>query len=684
MEAGGLLHLWNKWGIQILVLASFALQVFLLVFGGTRRRKSSAMLRLSLWLAYLLADSTAIYALGHLSIGSGTREPQLVAFWVPFLLLHLGGPDNITAYALEDNRLWLRHLQTLTVQVLGAAYVIYNYIANSEPFLLVASSSMFVAGVVKYGERIWALRCGNMSRFSKSNDVVDPCQLLRQGMGEEEILLRAHSQFDICKCAFTDTKLEVSPKRSSNGDDRIGSSVGSESIPPKAYMDEDIYKLLEMELSLMYDMLYTKAMVIHTWYGFCIHFISLLGTATTFLLFQLGSRNGHSRVDVVISYVLLVGASVLEAISLCRALLSTWSCASLSRRGWNCLLDAITSLRRLFIKPARRRLWSGCIGQYNLFHLCTRDSNEIGNRLATKLGLHNWWNKLHFSGTFSDTTSFSTEDLKEHILQALQRLKDDRTNLNRSGAFIKDLLKKLVAVGAYDDPHWSDDIDFDESIIVLHTATDVYIQESPAAHEEKFIEVIKVISNYMMFLLVLKPEMLPGRPRHKVFVDACKFLDEHWSQCLDDGAVITSSQSWNPYNMLKELFHHEGPNNGSRILLREKLADKLYSKYKDDNVWEKYVAWDDEQGARFRKWSSEYIGEYGFLLAKELLEMDSIRRHGDAFAAILECWLRMMLHAAERCSRDSHARQLSNGGEFITIVWLLEQHHIYLSQYLAA
>ena len=154
MAASGLLHLWNEWGIQILVLASFALQVFLLVFGGIRRRSSSAVLRVALWLAYLLADSTAIYTLGHLSVASQPsssppRHHQLVAFWAPFLLLHLGGPDNITAYALEDNSLWLRHLQTLAVQVLGAAYVLYKHVAGG--FLLLASVSMFTAGLVKYG-----------------------------------------------------------------------------------------------------------------------------------------------------------------------------------------------------------------------------------------------------------------------------------------------------------------------------------------------------------------------------------------------------------------------------------------------------------------------------------------------------------------------------------------------------
>jgi hypothetical protein len=107
MAGGGVvLQLWNEWAVQVLVLLSFSLQVFLFIFGGTRWRNSSTVLRVLLWLVYQLADSTATYTLGHLSIGSSPHEHRLVAFWAPFLLLHLGGQDTITAYALEDNRLW--------------------------------------------------------------------------------------------------------------------------------------------------------------------------------------------------------------------------------------------------------------------------------------------------------------------------------------------------------------------------------------------------------------------------------------------------------------------------------------------------------------------------------------------------------------------------------------------------
>ncbi|XP_015697793.1 uncharacterized protein LOC102706976 isoform X2 [Oryza brachyantha] len=675
LEVGWVVQLWNEWGIQILVLASFTLQVFLLIFGGIRRHSSSSVLMFFLWSAYLLADSTAIYTLGHLSVDGRSDEHQLVAFWAPFLLLHLGGPDNITAYALEDNTLWLRHLQTLAVQVLGAAYVVYTYMASSDADLLLASVSMFVAGLLKYGERIWALKCGNISSIRSSISSrkfkTDPYELLAMGTTEEELLLGAHSQFDICKGVFADIIMLPNPSVLSRSKRR---SV-------IAYLGEDLYKLVEMELSLMYDLLYTKAAVIHTWYGFCIHFVSLFGTATTFVLFQLsvsGSRgSGYSREDVIISYVLLVGALVLEIISACRAVLSTWTCSLLHRRGraWEWPLHVITSFSRR-VHPASRRLWSGSIGQYNLFHLCARNGNEVGSRAAARLGLHDWWNTVHFSGEFSrsSTSSFSIQDIKRLVLEALQNkeraLQFKDTDLNSRGSFV------LKSLGAYEGfARWSVNIDFDESILVWHIATEVYVRRSRARHAGELAEATEVISNYMMFLLVAKPNMLPGAARHNIHLASCEQIEAHCGRMgLGDkgNPMAASPVSWNPYSILRELLHNDGPSCSS-IPRREKLAE---------------VVWNFSQFALGSVKAPNPHGEsirdsanmYAVLLANELLSIElRWQEERDTLELILGVWVEMLLYAADHCSQESHARQLSNGCEFITIVSLLAHHFKYYS-----
>ncbi|TVU13879.1 hypothetical protein EJB05_37311, partial [Eragrostis curvula] len=54
------LDLWNRWGIQTLLLLSLSLQVLLQPLAGVRRRRASSLRRALLWLVYQLANSTAI------------------------------------------------------------------------------------------------------------------------------------------------------------------------------------------------------------------------------------------------------------------------------------------------------------------------------------------------------------------------------------------------------------------------------------------------------------------------------------------------------------------------------------------------------------------------------------------------------------------------------------------------
>lgn len=91
-RGGVLYYAWKEWGVQVLVLLSFILQVALLILAELRRRMDSGVLRAFVWSAYMLADATAIYVLGHMSVTVRLAEhKELMVFWAPlFLLLHLG------------------------------------------------------------------------------------------------------------------------------------------------------------------------------------------------------------------------------------------------------------------------------------------------------------------------------------------------------------------------------------------------------------------------------------------------------------------------------------------------------------------------------------------------------------------------------------------------------------------
>jgi hypothetical protein len=171
-------NLWKDWELQVLVLLSLMLQIVLIIFGNRRKYTSKIWIRIVLWCAYLMADWVATVALGVISnelgdvLGSIGKDGlpndgiHLTAFWAPFLLLHLGGPDTITAYSLEDNELWLRHLLGLGVQTGVALYIFLIAWTGSQ--LSILSILMFFPGMIKYGERTWVLRSASNEQFRES------------------------------------------------------------------------------------------------------------------------------------------------------------------------------------------------------------------------------------------------------------------------------------------------------------------------------------------------------------------------------------------------------------------------------------------------------------------------------------------------------------------------------------
>ncbi|KAK6914698.1 Protein of unknown function DUF594 [Dillenia turbinata] len=91
------------------VVLCLCLQIVLIIFGN---RLSKSWIRIIIWVTYLSVDWGAILCLGILSNNLGDFEGDspdphsaLTALWASFLPLHLGGPDTLTAYSLEDNEL---------------------------------------------------------------------------------------------------------------------------------------------------------------------------------------------------------------------------------------------------------------------------------------------------------------------------------------------------------------------------------------------------------------------------------------------------------------------------------------------------------------------------------------------------------------------------------------------------
>ena len=223
-------------------------------------------------------------------------------------------------------------------------------------------------------------------------------QHAQQGQGEkldpEEVLQGAHDLLPICMAQFVDYKFWPSELE----------SRAIEVFQNKGQM----FELVEMQLSLMYDFLYTKAAVVVTWYGCFIRAISSVATITAFFLFRSSvGKNDFNKVDAIVTYILIVGAVLLEITALLKAMGSTWTCALLHARRWHLLHSIVVSVRRCVKAAERNRRWSGSIGQPELLN-SSHGSGDCVSAQCLAMGCKDLWKKLHHSlAVISDVTKKS-------------------------------------------------------------------------------------------------------------------------------------------------------------------------------------------------------------------------------------------------------------------------------------
>ncbi|XP_037482783.1 uncharacterized protein LOC119361746 [Triticum dicoccoides] len=668
--AGGALGFWNDWASQIGVLLSLFFQFLLHMFANIRRCKDgSYWLRFPLWVAYQLSDSTATYAAGQLLFSGATKDHHLIAFWVPFLLLHLGGPDNITAYALEDSKLWGRHLLSLLVQVLGAGYVLYRHIIGSGTLLMVAAILISVVGVAKYGERTWALRSAKFSNLQSSLKVRTHDMHHQQFYTEHQdwyndgdpVLQHAHSLFHICKRGIVDCVIAVDDSDSENEVDSQDIKIIHGLLKDR----EQMWRVMEMELSLMYDILYTKASAVHCWFGYCIRVIAPLAIATSLVLFQLSSKDDYSLVDVVITYILLGGALVLETKSLLVALGSSWAFAFLCATQWDWLRHSALCagrwhrlrhtlfflrwswLGKMTIMTGSSRRWSGTMGQRNMVRSCTRQVDPMNRslgKLCKTLSLGEWWDRRYL---WTIDVSEKVKKPAEKWILSRRSVGDMNTMGLRRTKWGELALNEEDYPGLLKDLEGYHGVDFHESVISWHIATDLILAEIDRRGDhvsDDQVELVSVLSNYMMFLLVDSPDMLPGLPQKWLYEQTCKQLKKI---CTKHIAGSAGNSFW---TMLKNLFrphHHRGWKPSE---LEKEIAIDILSEFERSNVSNPRLT-------------------YARAIAVKLLH-----RKEDVVYALLLLWVDFLAHAANRCNREAHARKLGSGGELLTVIWLYQEH----------
>uniref|UniRef100_A0A453ABZ6 DUF4220 domain-containing protein n=1 Tax=Aegilops tauschii subsp. strangulata TaxID=200361 RepID=A0A453ABZ6_AEGTS len=158
-------------------------------------------------------------------------------------------------------------------------------------------------------------------------------------------------------------------------------------------------------------------------------------------------------------------------------------------------------------------------------------------------------------------------------------------------------------------------------------------RSAAAAHAKA----IKALSEYLMFLVAVRRHMLPGlvlRSLYEVTFDALQDIGR--KQAVSSRSTTTGRE-------------REG-----------KLARTLRDKMDADGEW----------GLDHDK--TRLVSD-GANIAMALLEADESEMP-EVLELVFNVWVDKLLYAGTRCSRESHARQLSRGGELTTVVWILAQH----------
>ncbi|XP_062074509.1 uncharacterized protein LOC133778557 [Humulus lupulus] len=715
-------ELWKEWNVRAIILFSLALQTFLIVAAPLRKRTSRKLVIFLLWTAYLLADWAASFAVGHISSkqnddssgGSKAKADDIIqAFWAPFLLLHLGGPDTITAFALEDNELWLRHLLGLVTQVIATAYVFIQTVPGND--LWISTVLMFFGGIIKYAERTRALYLASLNKFRESllqkpDAGPNYAKLMEESSSKKDARLPTKIQMipepDVESKAFSkDVKEgdleEIDIVNYGNNYFRIFKGLIVDSIFSFRERDEsreffmnrtavDAFRVMEVELNLIYEVLYTKIEVVHNRIGYVFRFLSLASTVATLGLFYNVDKDDFKPFDVRTTYTLLLGAIFLDAIALLNLVCSDWtvigmqkypkirqSCLSkiferflyLQRPKWH---NGENNWVTRKVRAALFGRWSDAISGYNFITYNLRGCPDIdGNDQPDHPSVWKFVrNKIYFvvkcfkklinkiieqlgATTLIDELKYGiryrmNKPLWKFIFTELQEKAEDADDpeiakriceargsyvLLESTKYKDDKIKEITP--------YIDDVTYDQSLLLWHIATELCYQDDVLKNKKYKIlypkdeeykesyQFSKVLSDYMLYLLVLQPTMMSA----VAGIGQIRFRD-------------TSEEA-------KKFFVRRGK--GKR---KEQEAGEAILGV-DTNVEPVTVKGDRSKSVLFD----------ACILAKKLGEFKD-----DKWKIVSSVWVEMLSYAASHCRPESHAQQMSKGGELITFVWLLMSH----------
>lgn len=714
--------LWEHWNIVGALLFSLMMQSFLTLVAPFRRSTRDRSLLVIIWCAYLIADATASYAIGLISnnvrspcdsSGGGNEENDILAFWAPFLLLHLGCPDTITAFSLEDNELWQRHMLSLIFQAVAALYVFFQSLSNNK--LQLPTILVFIAGVIKYSERIWALYQASTNRFRNSllpkpdagpnyALLMDKYACMRAGhlptkiitveqpeketedvklgkLSDLEVLHYAYHFFETFKGLVVDLMSSIHARKESRDFFKTRDS-------------KDALRVIEVELNFMYGVFYTKMMIMHSGVGYVFRIIACGSILAALALFHFHTDQcRYDAFSVKITYSLLLGALAMEFVAFLMLFFSDWTFASPAHPAlkpsvliYRCFLSlaksswypSVSGNKEDVLGTPLFRRWSGSVSQHNFVTYCLKRSP------TTMLKFTSWWHPISDSKVVRILKlilfplSFVSKRCYANIPESIARKTGIKEFLDEMAYVSHEPLTKHLwdlvfeeikakSLEALLSKHVAKEISSSRGEWVLRSGEYNRIDWSEfMSHEVEFDE--RIILWHIATDLCYQTDVhdhkdLPSSSSspsqsHKT---TSKLLSDYMLYLL----VMRPSVMSTVVGLAKIRFQ-DTLAEAKRLFLRNNLGPGDDSKRACKIIYEVKT---DVKPEHLKGDRSKSVLFDACRLAKALDKFENRK-----WLLISKVWVDLLSYAATHCRPSAHVEQIGKGGELITFVWLLVAH----------
>uniref|UniRef100_A0ACD5XZ38 Uncharacterized protein n=1 Tax=Avena sativa TaxID=4498 RepID=A0ACD5XZ38_AVESA len=345
-------------------------------------------------------------------------------------------------------------------------------------------------------------------------------------------------------------------------------------------------------LGATFNFLYTKVGSVVSNLGVGLMLLLPFLAFVSTVLFATSHKDGHNEKDIKVTYILLSCTTVLEF----------W---------FPCILICSPCWRS--IDKFYSRGWHDMVSQHNLISFCVRKKKPtFMMKLATFNFLRDFINQHWYIQHVP--TAFQVKGVvRKHMKNGWKKYICDAASYRRFSEFRGQwALRRNHQLG------WSLKKPFDESVLIWHVATDLcfYHPDRPLQGiQEEATQRSKEISNYMIYLLLIRPDMLMTGTRSDIFTTAS----------------------------VEIMKNTKGPFDTEEMLAREILSMPM------------------------RPIATTIVSD-ACNLTKALMELADEK---ERWTVIQGVWVEMLCYSASRCRGYLHAKSLGEGGEYLSTVWLL-------------